>query len=131
MKGSRSSGAEIKTCCRGDGPLSPGSTDVTNFLMTEARQQNTEIRLSIGKVVDKVDQLTSKVCRGVSCPAAEMIADWLITDSLLLVFWQIDDLQKQASLSVGVASMPMETSIILHNIQRIVQVSNHRQRGLA
>lgn len=58
---------------------------MTNFLMTEARQQNTEIRLSIGKVVDKVDQLTSKVCRGVSHPAAEMIADWLITDSLLLV----------------------------------------------
>lgn len=32
--------------------------------MTEARQQNTEIRLSIGKVGDKVDQLTSKVCTG-------------------------------------------------------------------
>lgn len=40
----------------------PGSADVTSFLMTEARQQSTEIRLSIGKVVDKVDQLTSKVC---------------------------------------------------------------------
>lgn len=36
--------------------------------------------------------------------------------------WQIDDLQKQANLSAGVSSMPMETSIILHNIQRIVQV---------
>uniref|UniRef100_H3CCZ0 peptidylprolyl isomerase n=1 Tax=Tetraodon nigroviridis TaxID=99883 RepID=H3CCZ0_TETNG len=82
------------------GPVCPtqpgpylGSADVTSFLMTEARQQNTEIRLSIGKVADKVDQLTSK----------------------------IDGLQKQASLSVGVSSMPMETSVILHNIQRMVQ----------
>lgn len=39
----------------------PGSSDVTSFLMTEARQHNTEIRLSIVKVADKVDQLTSKV----------------------------------------------------------------------
>lgn len=37
------------------------SGDVTSFLMTEARQHNTEIRQSIGKVADKVDQLTSKV----------------------------------------------------------------------
>lgn len=36
---------------------------MTSFLMTEARQQNTEVRLSIGKVVDKVDQLSSKVRR--------------------------------------------------------------------
>lgn len=39
-----------------------GSTDVTSFLMSETRQQNTEVRLSIGKVADKVDQLSSKVC---------------------------------------------------------------------
>lgn len=29
--------------------------------MTEARQQNTEIRLAVGKVADKMDQLASKV----------------------------------------------------------------------
>uniref|UniRef100_A0A671YVK3 peptidylprolyl isomerase n=1 Tax=Sparus aurata TaxID=8175 RepID=A0A671YVK3_SPAAU len=67
--------------------------DVTSFLMTEARQHNTEIRLSVGKVADKVEQLASK----------------------------IDDLQRQGSLSVGVSSMSMETSMIMHNIQRIVQ----------
>lgn len=43
--------------------FSPGSSDVTSFLMTEARQHNTEIRLSVGKVADKVDQLASKVQR--------------------------------------------------------------------
>ncbi len=41
--------------------FSSGSSDVTSFLMTEARQYNTEIRLSVGKVADKVDQLASKV----------------------------------------------------------------------
>lgn len=70
-----------------------GSNDVTSFLMTEARQHNTEIRLAVGKVGDKVDQLASK----------------------------IDDLQKQGSLSMGVSNMSMETSMIMHNIQRIVQ----------
>lgn len=96
----------------------PGSTDVTSFLMSETRQQNTEIRLSVGKVADKVDQLSSKVraaFRDLRC-AAEL-------HSLFLAcLWQIDDLQRQAQLSAGVSSMPMETSIILHNIQRIVQV---------
>ncbi|XP_073322595.1 FK506-binding protein 15 isoform X2 [Pagrus major] len=70
-----------------------GSSDVTSFLMTEARQHNTEIRLSVGKVADKVEQLASK----------------------------IDDLQRQGNLSMGVSSMSMETSMIMHNIQRIVQ----------
>ncbi|XP_043966563.1 FK506-binding protein 15 isoform X2 [Gambusia affinis] len=70
-----------------------GSGELTNFLMTEARQQNTEIRLSIGKVADKVDQLASK----------------------------ISDLEKQGTQSVGVSGMTMETSMIVHNISRIVQ----------
>ncbi|XP_056136153.1 FK506-binding protein 15 [Lampris incognitus] len=70
-----------------------GSGDVTSFLMTEARQHNTEIRLAVGKVADKVDQLASKV----------------------------DDLQRQGSVSMGLTSMSMETSMIMHNIQRIVQ----------
>ncbi|KAM7416849.1 hypothetical protein PAMA_018766 [Pampus argenteus] len=70
-----------------------GSSEVTSFLMTEARQHNTEIRLSVGKVADKVDQLASK----------------------------IDGLQRQGSLSMAVPSMSMETSMIMHNIQRIIQ----------
>ncbi|XP_022614861.1 FK506-binding protein 15 isoform X1 [Seriola dumerili] len=70
-----------------------GSGDLTSFLMTEARQHNTEVRLAVGKVADKVDQLASK----------------------------IDDLQRQGSLSMGVSGLSMETSMIVHNIQRIVQ----------
>ncbi|CAJ1068697.1 FK506-binding protein 15 isoform X3 [Xyrichtys novacula] len=70
-----------------------GSNEVTSFLMTEARQHNTEIRLSVGKVADKVDQLASK----------------------------IDELQKQGNFSMSVPNMSMETSMIMHNIQRIVQ----------
>ncbi|KAK2837101.1 hypothetical protein Q5P01_014313 [Channa striata] len=70
-----------------------GSNDVTSFMMTEARQHNTEIRLAVGKVADKVDQLASKV----------------------------ENLQRQGSLCMGVSSMSLETSMIVHNIQRIVQ----------
>ncbi|KAM9858783.1 FK506-binding protein 15 [Aulostomus maculatus] len=67
-------------------------SDVTSFLMTEARQHNTEIRLAVGKVADKVDQLATK----------------------------IDDLQRQG-VSIGLSGISMETSMIMHNIQRIVQ----------
>uniref|UniRef100_A0A671KBX7 peptidylprolyl isomerase n=1 Tax=Sinocyclocheilus anshuiensis TaxID=1608454 RepID=A0A671KBX7_9TELE len=67
--------------------------DVTSFLMTEARQHNTEIRLAVGKVADRLDHLSSK----------------------------IDDLQKQGSVSLGLSNVSMETAMIMHNIQRIIQ----------
>ncbi|KAJ8379614.1 hypothetical protein SKAU_G00003920 [Synaphobranchus kaupii] len=51
----------------------PYQGDITSFLMTESRQHNTEVRLAVGKVADKVDQLASKV----------------------------DDLQKQGGVSLG------------------------------
>ncbi|XP_072538566.1 FK506-binding protein 15 isoform X2 [Salminus brasiliensis] len=70
-----------------------GSNDVTSFLMTEARQHNTEIRLAVGKVADKVDQLASKM----------------------------EDLHKQGGLSLGLSNVSMETAMIMHNIQRIIQ----------
>ncbi|KAM6930962.1 FK506-binding protein 15 [Xenentodon cancila] len=70
-----------------------GSGDMTSFLITEARQHQTEIRLAMGKVADKVDHLTLK----------------------------IDDLQRQRSNSMNVSCMSMETSMIMHSIQRIVQ----------
>lgn len=68
-----------------------GGSDVTSFLMTEARQHNTEIRMAVSKVADKVDQLTLKM----------------------------DGLQKQGGHSLP--NMSMETSMIMHNIQRIIQ----------
>ncbi|XP_064210415.1 FK506-binding protein 15 isoform X2 [Anguilla rostrata] len=71
----------------------PYQGDITSFLMTEARQHNTEVRMAVGKVTDKVDQLASKV----------------------------DDLQKQGGLSLGLSNVSMETAMIMHNIQRIIQ----------
>uniref|UniRef100_A0A9J8AKY7 peptidylprolyl isomerase n=1 Tax=Cyprinus carpio carpio TaxID=630221 RepID=A0A9J8AKY7_CYPCA len=71
-----------------------GTGDVTSFLMTEARQHNTEIRLAVGKVADKLDHLSSKV------------------DTLL-----------QGSVSSGLSNVSMETAMIMHNIQRIIQVT--------
>ncbi|XP_077140047.1 FK506-binding protein 15 isoform X2 [Ranitomeya variabilis] len=74
------------------------SGDVTSFLMTEARQQSTEIRMGIGKVIDKIDTLASKV----------------------------DNLQKENSsvashLLPGLSSITMESAMIMNNIQRIIQ----------
>uniref|UniRef100_A0A670ZNR4 peptidylprolyl isomerase n=1 Tax=Pseudonaja textilis TaxID=8673 RepID=A0A670ZNR4_PSETE len=70
--------------------------DIGTFLMTEARQQNTEIRLSVGRVADKIDQLAAKM----------------------------EELQKQnstQSLLPGISSVTMETAMIMANIQRIIQ----------
>ncbi|KFR15840.1 FK506-binding protein 15, partial [Opisthocomus hoazin] len=71
--------------------------DVTAFLMTEARQHNTEIRMAVSKVVDKMDLLAAKV----------------------------EELKKQnagnSSLLPGISSVTMEASMIMSNIQRIIQ----------
>ncbi|XP_008943289.1 PREDICTED: FK506-binding protein 15, partial [Merops nubicus] len=71
--------------------------DVTSFLMAEARQHNTEIRMAVSKVVDKMDHLAAKV----------------------------EELQKQStgnsSLLPGISSVTMEASMIMSNIQRIIQ----------
>ncbi|XP_064583708.1 FK506-binding protein 15 isoform X1 [Zonotrichia leucophrys gambelii] len=71
--------------------------DVTSFLMTEARQHNTEIRLAVSKVVDKMDHLAA----------------------------QVEELKKQSSanssLLPGISSVTMEASMIMSNIQRIIQ----------
>ncbi|XP_064420335.1 FK506-binding protein 15 isoform X2 [Latimeria chalumnae] len=82
------------------------SGDVTSFLMTEARQHSTEIRLSVSKVADKIDQLASKM----------------------------DELQKQnagnSMLLPGISSVTMETSMIMHNIQRIIQENERLKQEL-
>ncbi|XP_010279923.1 PREDICTED: FK506-binding protein 15, partial [Phaethon lepturus] len=71
--------------------------DVTSFLMTEARQHNTELRMAVSKVVDKMDHLAAKV----------------------------EELKKQntgnSSLLPGISSVTMEASMIMSNIQRIIQ----------
>uniref|UniRef100_H3B7N5 peptidylprolyl isomerase n=1 Tax=Latimeria chalumnae TaxID=7897 RepID=H3B7N5_LATCH len=90
----------------GRGKHEPSSGDVTSFLMTEARQHSTEIRLSVSKVADKIDQLASKM----------------------------DELQKQnagnSMLLPGISSVTMETSMIMHNIQRIIQENERLKQEL-
>ncbi|XP_058379787.1 FK506-binding protein 15 isoform X2 [Diceros bicornis minor] len=77
-------------------PHFQGSGDVASFLMTEARQHNTEIRMAVSRVADKMDHLMTKV----------------------------DELQKHSagnSLLIPSMSVTMETSMIMSNIQRIIQ----------
>ncbi|XP_016334875.1 FK506-binding protein 15-like [Sinocyclocheilus anshuiensis] len=62
--------------------------------MSDARQHNTEILLAIEKLARRVDQLSCKV----------------------------DELQKEGHLSFRLSSVSLETNMILHNIQRIIQV---------
>lgn len=69
---------------------------MASFLMTEARQHNTEIRMAVSKVADKMDHLMTKV----------------------------EELQKHSagnSLLIPSMSVTMETRMIMSNIQRIIQ----------
>ncbi|CAI5794226.1 FK506-binding protein 15-like isoform X2 [Podarcis lilfordi] len=94
---------EFSTFCPNDyRPMAPlqwamqAAGDIGSFLLTETRQQNTEIRLAVGKVADKMDQLSVK----------------------------LEELRKQNSgpgLLPGISSVTMETSMIMSNIQRILQ----------
>ncbi|XP_045419542.1 FK506-binding protein 15 isoform X2 [Lemur catta] len=77
-------------------PQFQGSGDMASFLMTEARQHNTEIRMAVSKVADKMDHLMTKV----------------------------EELQKHSagnSMLIPSVSVTMETSMIMSNIQRIIQ----------
>ncbi|XP_066295589.1 FK506-binding protein 15-like isoform X3 [Branchiostoma lanceolatum] len=77
-------------------PGQPGSDMHTNMLVSETRQQNTEMRIAIGKVTDKVEQILSKV----------------------------DNLQLHGMGNSLVPQGPqgyMEASVLMQNIQRILQ----------
>ncbi|KAM7093502.1 FK506-binding protein 15 isoform 2-T2 [Molossus nigricans] len=77
-------------------PHFQGSGDMASYLITEARQHNTEIRMAVSKVADKMDHLMTKV----------------------------EELQKHSagnSLLVPSMSVTMETRMIMSNIQRIIQ----------
>uniref|UniRef100_A0A8C5R5W6 peptidylprolyl isomerase n=1 Tax=Leptobrachium leishanense TaxID=445787 RepID=A0A8C5R5W6_9ANUR len=76
-------------------PFQGKSGDITSFLMTEARQQSTEIRMSIGKVIDKIDTLVDG--------------------------FQKENSSAATSLLPGISTITMESSMIMNNIQRIIQ----------
>ncbi|KAF6125166.1 hypothetical protein HJG60_009693 [Phyllostomus discolor] len=86
-------------------PHFQGSGDMASFLMTEARQHNTEIRMAVSKVADKMDHLMTKV----------------------------EELQKHSAgnslLTPGV-SVTMETKMIMSNIQRIIQENERLKQEL-
>ncbi|MEJ1282855.1 FK506 binding protein 15 [Cricetulus griseus] len=84
---------------------SQGSGDMMSFLMTEARQHNTEIRMAVSKVADKMDHLMTKV----------------------------EELQKHSSgnsMLLPNMSVTMETSMIMSNIQRIIQENERLKQEL-
>lgn len=85
-------------------PHFQGSGDMMSFLMTEARQHNTEIRMAVSKVADKMDHLMTKV----------------------------DELQRHNAGSSMLPSMSvtMETSMIMSNIQRIIQENERLKQEL-
>lgn len=77
-------------------PHFQGSGDMASFLLTEARQHNTEIRMAVSKVADKMDHLMAKV----------------------------EELQKDRAgkpLLIPRMSVSMETSTTMNDIQRIIQ----------
>ncbi|XP_052789453.1 FK506-binding protein 15-like isoform X2 [Mya arenaria] len=78
----------------------PGMGQGTDMmLLSETRQQNTEVRLSLSKVSDKLDNVIQKLDHG----------------------------QSQG----GTAMMPnMETSVLLHNVTRIVQENERLKKDV-
>ncbi|XP_049986966.1 FK506-binding protein 15 isoform X3 [Alexandromys fortis] len=86
-------------------PHFQGSGDMTSFLMTEARQHNTEIRMAVSKVADKMDHLMTKV----------------------------EELQRHSSgnpVLLPHLSVTMETSMAMSNIQRIIQENERLKQEL-
>ncbi|XP_048195400.1 FK506-binding protein 15 isoform X2 [Perognathus longimembris pacificus] len=77
-------------------PHFQGSGDMASFLMTEARQSNTEIRMAVSKVADKMDHLMAKV-------------------------EELQKLTAGSSMLMPGMSVTLETSMIMSNIQRIIQ----------
>ncbi|XP_063116590.1 FK506-binding protein 15 isoform X2 [Cavia porcellus] len=86
-------------------PHFQGSGDMASFLMTEARQHNTEIRMAVNKVADKMDHLMTKV----------------------------EELRKHNagnSMLIPSMSVTMETSLIMSNIQRIIQENERLKQDI-
>ncbi|XP_075800951.1 FK506-binding protein 15 isoform X6 [Microtus pennsylvanicus] len=86
-------------------PHFQGSGDMTSFLMTEARQHNTEIRMAVSKVADKMDHLMTKV----------------------------EELQRHSSgnpMLLPNMSVTMETSMLMSSIQRIIQENERLKQEL-
>ena len=79
-------------------PSQPQESSTNTTLLSETRQQTTEVRLEIQKITSKIDDIASK----------------------------IDKMKEDGggmALTTRGSTPTMETSVLLHNIQRVVQVS--------
>ncbi|KAL3872320.1 hypothetical protein ACJMK2_040252 [Sinanodonta woodiana] len=91
-------------------PAVPGAASMTAsqssdiILLTETRQQSTEVRLSLGKVSDKVDRILEKL---------DVIQSYNA------------DSRAHSALTPN-----MEATVLLHNIQRIVQENDRLKKEL-
>ncbi|XP_025112156.1 FK506-binding protein 15-like isoform X11 [Pomacea canaliculata] len=81
---------------------SSAADPMTPILLTETRQQNTEVRLTVNKMSDKVDKILEKV------------------ESLNNGVMQLQPLPAPT----------METSILLHNISRIIQENERLKKDV-
>ncbi len=98
--------------------------------MSDARQHNTEILLAIEKLARRVDQLTCKVYWCNMDYYYFLISSYsnlgkkiiIIKNKDLIHCSQVDELQKEDHFSFRLSSVSLETNMILHNIQRIIQV---------
>ncbi|ESP04504.1 hypothetical protein LOTGIDRAFT_170749 [Lottia gigantea] len=86
-------------------PSSQQSADVFGpVLLTETRQQNTEVRMAISKIGDKVDK----------------------------VYEKLNDLHSigGSSTSLGITAPNMEVTILIQNVTRIAQENEHLKKDL-
>ena len=65
-------------------PPSGMSGDTTPALLTETRQQNTDIKMSVGRMSDKIDQMLEKVTKLTQLTLKNLLACfmWWIVASL-------------------------------------------------
>ena len=87
-------------------PAPPTQDNNTNTtLLSETRQQTTEVRLEIQKISSKVDDIASKIDR----------------------MREEGGTAGSGSLVSRGSAPTMETSVLLHNIQRMVQVCYYNE----
>uniref|UniRef100_A0AAY5L2J3 peptidylprolyl isomerase n=1 Tax=Esox lucius TaxID=8010 RepID=A0AAY5L2J3_ESOLU len=120
-------------------PYMGGAGEVTSFLMTEARQHNTEIRLAVGKVADKVDQLASKVCKNIrvfffplflpgistSCNLLSQNLQNIYMNVFSIYFQENESLKKDVyEKSARIEEQNRKIGELIHQNQRYMEQSN-------
>uniref|UniRef100_A0A8B9RDX7 peptidylprolyl isomerase n=1 Tax=Astyanax mexicanus TaxID=7994 RepID=A0A8B9RDX7_ASTMX len=103
-----------------------------SFLLTETRQHNTEVRLAVGKVADRLDQLASKVenlqKQGFLKPSKsrEKSRDWCVNHSFFFVLLQENSSLKKEVLErdCKVEEQTRKIGELIEQRQRYMEQSN-------